>query len=518
MSKKFQYLPFVFFVALLPALILRDYTPINELRYLSIADEALRQGHFFAFTNHGLLYADKPPLYFWIIMMGKYIFGKDCIFFLSLFSFIPAMVILHTMNHWVTEYSDNRINSYSSIVLMSCGLFLGLSMFVRMDMLMCMFIVLSFYTFWQMLNGRLSDRKGRVLFSLYIFLGVFTKGPFAILFPLISTIVYLISVHKRKELSRFWGWQTWTMLLLLFSTWFFLAWREGGSQYINNLLFHQTFGRAYNAFHHREMIYFYFLYYWPAFAPWSLLFIITFIEAHRQHIHFNDYERFFAVISICTFITLSLCSSKLSIYMLPMYPFIAYLAMSLLQRIKVTGWLNFAVILPALIGCIISPTCFFIPYTKGLISSGNVWCIMMLISIFAASLTSLIVLLRHKNIMASIKYLAIGMFSMIFFFGLSLPFTNHYFGYGDLCREVKTLSQPNNIHNFYAWGMTRPENMDIYIGQTVSRATTEDILSGKCRGIIMISEHDMKKDAAMRDFVSRQVHHNIYDTIVIEYK
>ena len=51
------------FICLLPEMLMRDFTPSNELRYLSIADEALRDGHFFAFFNHGLAYADKPPLY-----------------------------------------------------------------------------------------------------------------------------------------------------------------------------------------------------------------------------------------------------------------------------------------------------------------------------------------------------------------------------------------------------------------------------------------------------------------------
>ena len=46
-----------------PVLLFRDFSPANELRYLSIADEALADGHWFAFSNHGEPYADKPPLY-----------------------------------------------------------------------------------------------------------------------------------------------------------------------------------------------------------------------------------------------------------------------------------------------------------------------------------------------------------------------------------------------------------------------------------------------------------------------
>ena len=72
-------------VCLLPTMIMRDFTPSNELRYLSIADEAIREGNVFAFTNHGIEYADKPPLYFWIVMLCKIIAGRHSMFLLSLF-------------------------------------------------------------------------------------------------------------------------------------------------------------------------------------------------------------------------------------------------------------------------------------------------------------------------------------------------------------------------------------------------------------------------------------------------
>ena len=63
--------------ALLPLMLFRDPTVSNELRYLSIADEALRDGHIFAFYNHGVPYADKPPLYFWLMMVGKLVFSPQ---------------------------------------------------------------------------------------------------------------------------------------------------------------------------------------------------------------------------------------------------------------------------------------------------------------------------------------------------------------------------------------------------------------------------------------------------------
>ena len=62
MKNKYIYL--IWFIALLPIMILRDFTPNNELRYLSIVDEAISNGNIFTFTNQGEIYADKPPLHF----------------------------------------------------------------------------------------------------------------------------------------------------------------------------------------------------------------------------------------------------------------------------------------------------------------------------------------------------------------------------------------------------------------------------------------------------------------------
>lgn len=86
------------FVALIPMLLLRDFTSSNELRYLSIADEALRNHTFFVFTNHGVPYADKPPLYLWIIMLCRWLTGTHLMWLLSLFSVVPALVTVDTVD------------------------------------------------------------------------------------------------------------------------------------------------------------------------------------------------------------------------------------------------------------------------------------------------------------------------------------------------------------------------------------------------------------------------------------
>lgn len=161
------------FAALLPVLIFRDFTPSNELRYLSIADEALSNNTFFVFTNHGLPYADKPPLYLWAIMLCRWITGGHRMWLLALFSILPAFGIVHIMDRWTAQEIDEKNRSLARLMLLTCGLFVGVAVTLRMDMLMCFFIVLALRSFWRMFKNEGNYRQEARLFPIYLFFSHF---------------------------------------------------------------------------------------------------------------------------------------------------------------------------------------------------------------------------------------------------------------------------------------------------------------------------------------------------------
>ena len=288
-------------VALLPVLLLRDFTPDNELRYLSIADEALRNNTFFTFTNHGVPYADKPPLYLWFVMLGKWLFGSHQMWFLSLFSLVPALVTVHVMDRWTGRSLNSEGHATARLMLLTCALFVGMAVTLRMDMLMCMFIVLALRSFFRLYSaqpenartatyGVASGMTGTAvsaeaaarekwLFPIYVFMAVFSKGPIGILVPLLAPTVFLIYKRRLRQFGRYWGWRTWVILIVLCAGWFGAVYAEGGNEYLDNLLFHQTLDRAVNAFHHERPFYFYAISVWYSIAPWSLAVIGLIVAA-----------------------------------------------------------------------------------------------------------------------------------------------------------------------------------------------------------------------------------------------
>ena len=499
-----KFLPFLLLLAILPVLLFRDYTPSNELRYLSIVDEAFRNGDFFTFTNHGLLYADKPPLYFWIIMLGKWLLGSHAMWFLSLFSFIPALVIIVVMDKWVGRELPDTNRLSAQLMLMSCGLFLGMAVVLRMDMLMCMFIVLSLYTFYQMLRGQGSRGWNSFLFPFYVFMAVFSKGPVGLLVPLVSTLVFLLITGRIKTVGIYWGWKTWGILLIGCAAWFGgVCWEEGGTEYLYNLLFHQTVGRAVDSFDHSNPFYYYLISVWYSLAPWSVLLIGVIIVAACRRLVRSDLERFFMVVIITTLAMLSCFSAKLQIYLAPAFPFFVYLGMLLLTHFRWNRWLALAVAIPAALFLLAIPAIIVLSGMKETAFLGQPLFYAAAGVLTACACTTFFFLYRKKALNKAINAMVIGLYFALFVGGWALPSVNNELGYGVLCEKAMEVSAAKNASGYCVLGVRRSENMDVYLHKSVQVVTPEEVVNGKYEGaVLMISNKMIKSNEELQKFVS----------------
>lgn len=467
-KEKFLYF-IVVCIAVLPILIYRDFTPSNELRYLSIADEALRSHTFFAFTNHGEPYADKPPLYIWAVMLCKWLTGTHHMWLLSLISLIPALVIVNIMDHWVEQEMDKSNRVLAWIMLLTSGLFLGLAVTLRMDMLMCMFIILSLHTFWKISIGNFS-RRDKWLFPVYLFLAIFTKGPLGLLIPLCASALYLVLKGRIKQFFHYWNWQTWGTLSICCLMWFIAVYAEGGKSYLDNLLFHQTIDRAVNSFHHNEPFYYYAISIWYSIAPWSLLVIGIFIYSLRPRFVRSDLQLFFIISGASTFILLSCISSKLAVYLLPAFPFMVYAAVMSLPQLKQNGWLKAAVALPALIFVIALPLLAFAPTDEITIYRNGAIVYISAAILSVCGIHTMYILLKAKqnSIYKAVRNMAVGLLIAVFTGGWALPRLNPQIGYGALCDKALEIAQKYDISNFSTWHIYRAENMDVYLNHPVN--------------------------------------------------
>lgn len=520
--------PLLFFFAvtlfcLLPVMLFRDFTPDNELRYLSIADEAIDQGNVFAFTLNGEPYADKPPLYLWIVMLSRLLFGKHSMFFLSLFSLIPAFVTVAVMDRWMGRKDPLERIAYASLTMTS-ALVLGLSVFLRMDMLMCMFIVLALYTFYRMYEGEGERRRQEILLPLWIFLALFTKGPVGVMMPPLVILVFLLLKKKGREVGRYLGWKTWGIITALCAVWFTGVYLDGGRDYLNNLLFHQTVGRAVNSFHHKNPFWYYFMTVWYVTAPYCILLagaVAASLSARRKER--SDKEIFFSVSVVSTTLMLSCFSAKLAIYFTPVIPFMVMLFSEVELRTGWKRWMTWALTAVwGLLALALVSTLAAMAFLKGIPPVDLILAeysfltdhlVVFGIFLMAAGIVFAIVELwrgRHTMaITAGAAALILGAYSASF----SITRINDWAGYGNVCATVPEGSDVVTIF------VKRSANMKIYLGREVidyekdmnrfREEVMEPCLSGEKHLVVITSQDKLTSDETFEDFMLEADHWHV---------
>ena len=103
-------------------------------------------------------------------MLCRLLFGHHSCLALSMFSLIPAFVITGIMDKWVMKGKSAMDRMALAGMTLTCVMFLGTMIVLRMDMLMCMFIVLALWTFYRMYSGDGARRSDSVMLPVWIFL------------------------------------------------------------------------------------------------------------------------------------------------------------------------------------------------------------------------------------------------------------------------------------------------------------------------------------------------------------
>ncbi len=514
-------------VCLFPVMLMRDFTTSNELRYLSIADEAIANGHIFAFFNHGIPYADKPPLYLWTVMLCKLLFGRHSCLVLSMFSLIPAFIIVRTMDRWVMKGRPAMDRMALAGMTLTCVMFLGTMIVLRMDMLMTMFIVLALETFYRMYSGEGVRKSDPWMLPVWIFLALFTKGPVGLLMPPLSIAVFLTVKHDWKGFGKYLGFKTWGTIAALAAVWLSCVWTEGGKEYIDNLLIHQTVGRAVNAFTHAKPFWFYLVAILWSLAPYSLLLVGSFaaslLPADKRSVSNaastsdqensgrgrSDLEVLFLCTIISTIVMLSSFSSKLPIYLVPVFPFCVYLFPIVQNRLGERGWMRWSVgifsILFSVIGFAALAILSGIVRIPALDEVFNEYpfvregpAVNGIILMTLANVLGTIFLIRRKAWNIPVLLLGAGLFLAVFSASALTKEINPLIGYKAICDEVPEGMEVATVY------LHRPENMDVYLGREItdyakdSDRLSKDLSESSTPTVVITKESKLEDDSVLK--------------------
>jgi len=254
-----------------------------------------------------------------------------------------------------------------------------------------------------------------------------------------------------------------------------VVYAEGGSSYLNNLLFNQTVNRAVNSFHHKEPFYYYFIAFVYSLAPWSLLIAGVLISGIKRKLVTNDLERFFLTIGLTTFVTLSLFSSKLAVYMLPAFPFFVYLSVIWLAKLGQQKWMFVLVGIPAGLLCLALPATLIFPYFVDL--NGFHLSAIVIFSGIVLSVSGILALkyLRGSHLNRGIITLSAGMLLTVFAASFALPQNNAMLGLKKLCDQAKTTAKEKGGVNYYYCEMTKGDNLDVYLEKPLEMLEIKDL-------------------------------------------
>ena len=520
------------FAMLLPLLIMREFTPANELRYLNIVDDALANGNFFTFYDHGQAYADKPPLYFWAAMLLKKVFGHHSMFLLSfLLSLVPAFVTGLIMDRWTENKLDGEESTAALLMLHSSVMFLAASIVLRMDMLMCMFIVLALYTFGKMYANKKGAREAkmkiqsheatlfrrdRILLPVYVFFAIFSKGAVGFLAPVICILVFLVA-DKDLRIGKYLGWRFWLILIVLCGLWWTGVYLEGGKPYLNNLLFHQTVDRGVNSFHHKAPFWYYLAGYWWIAAVWSLLCVVLIIKGWRNRFLGGIRVKLMITTALTILVMLSLVSSKIAIYLLPAIPFFIYSGALLLPYFKDDRLIRGIVALIAWLFIIIGIAAIFKKFIipeKIADSLPELWAPywVILLPIVLGGLLALKAL-KEKHTPLAISIISASIFVTIFLGSFSMDKINNMTGVKDGCQQAIKISQEKDSPLLY-YDFSAAPNMDYYFKQEglFIREISKEQLSS-FEGILFFKERRLKKDSTLRSVLEGKNYVKLGDNV-----
>ncbi|HAC72511.1 MAG TPA: dolichyl-phosphate-mannose--protein mannosyltransferase, partial [Porphyromonadaceae bacterium] len=100
------------------------------------------------------------------------------------------------------------------------------------------------------------------------------------------------------------------------------------------------------------------------------------------------------------------------------------------------------------------------------------------------------------------RVMAAGVLLTVFVAGLAMPQLNPYLGWSRLCEKASAVASEKRTTDYYVYGISRAESMDVFLKKDVIFADKEEIVKNKLDGqLLLISDKAIKKDEDIRSFL-----------------
>lgn len=312
------------------------FTP-DEGRYSEVAREMVVTGDYISPHLNGVIFLDKPILYYWLQALSIHLFGlKEW----ALRFWPVCLGILGTIMTYVGGriLFDRRTGILSAIILATSPMYYGGAHYANLDLEVAVLISCSLLSFIIALQSSSTQQRLGFLLAAYVFTGlaVLTKGLIGIAFPAIIVGSWIILLNRWKSIPKMRLFTGLVIFLCITAPWFLLV-QKANPQFFHYFFVEQQFSRfiANGQYNNQSPGWFYIPIVLVGLIPWS----VFFFQALYQHIKsiFQNYkhhanELYLVIWFIFIFTFFSIPKSKTLGYILPVFPAAALLIGSYLNR------------------------------------------------------------------------------------------------------------------------------------------------------------------------------------------
>lgn len=307
----------------------RELGAPDEARYSEIPREMVVTGHYISPRLDGVLYFEKPPLFYWLQTFSIRLFGLGQ---WSLRFWTAAFAVLGCVAVYVMgrRLYSRRTGWLSAMVLGTSFLYFGMGHVITLDMAVSVLSSLSLFAFILANREPMGSRRRWGMYAAFAFaaLATLTKGLIGIVFPMMAIGLWIIALWDWTLLKRMYLPTAFALFFLIAAPWHILVQLKHPT-FLHYYFIRQHFERYLTDVAHRYQPFWYFV---PilllGILPWSAFFA----QAARFNLRFPWRERarhadtlLLAIWVASIFAFFSASDSKLVPYILPVFPPLAIL-------------------------------------------------------------------------------------------------------------------------------------------------------------------------------------------------
>lgn len=325
----------------------------GEPREAIVAVSMLKEGNWILPVNNGVDIAYKPPFFHWLVALFSLPLGHVTEYTSRLPSALALMVMTVATYRFFAVRTTQTKAFLTSIVLLTSFEVHRAGVACRVDMVLTCMMVLSLFLLYRWYE---KDFKGIPIGAVLCLSGAFlSKGPVGTALPL--AVVAVLGLIKGKG---FWN-IVWRFILVLVLSlilpcaWYLAAYHEGGQRFLD-LVYEENVLRLLGKMSYESHVnpwYYNVMTVVTGFLPYTLLALAALFTIHWKrffrHIPApstwpsitakelkttSEVELFNFLSFAIIFVFYCIPKSKRSVYLLPIYPFLAYYIAKMLIWIK----------------------------------------------------------------------------------------------------------------------------------------------------------------------------------------